>query len=148
MRHSFPETTKDVGQFHIDTLYSLAIPPTSAPVYFLARRIKESRQQNPNLLLLSSDNRHFMKQDIHPTYYPEAKISCACGKSWKSGSTKSDLDVAICSNCHPFYTGRENLVDARGRVERFAKRMEKSAQKATSRISKAPRAKKNAKKSK
>ena len=94
-----------------------------------------------------------MKQDIHPTYYPEAKISCACGKTWKSGSTKSDLDVAICSTCHPFYTGRENLVDARGRVERFAKRMEKShayrqagAQKATTRTAKAPRAKKNAKK--
>ena len=89
-----------------------------------------------------------MKQDIHPTYYPEAKISCACGKTWKSGSTKSDLNVAICSNCHPFYTGRENLVDARGRVERFAKRMEKSAQQKATTPSKAPRAKKNAKKAK
>ena len=91
-----------------------------------------------------------MKQDIHPTYYPEAKISCACGKSWKSGSTKSDLDVAICSSCHPFYTGRDNIVDARGRVERFTKRMEKSAQKVTTLTTKAktPRVKKNTKKSK
>lgn len=67
-----------------------------------------------------------MKADIHPQYYPDAKISCACGASWKGGSTKEKLEVGICSSCHPFYTGKEKILDTQGRVEKFKKRLEKA----------------------
>lgn len=63
-----------------------------------------------------------MKADIHPTYFPEAKITCACGKVFTMGSTKEKLEVEICSNCHPFYTGNEKILDAAGRVEKFKAR--------------------------
>ncbi len=68
-----------------------------------------------------------MKTDIHPKYYTNAKIKCACGKTWTIGSTAEETSVAICGNCHPFYTGQEKIVDTRGRVEKFKKRMEKSS---------------------
>jgi len=71
-----------------------------------------------------------MKQDIHPQYYPHAKIKCACGKEWTMGSTTQESSVGLCSNCHPFYTGTEKIVDTRGRVEKFKKRMEKAHSKA------------------
>ena len=67
-----------------------------------------------------------MKIDTHPQYYSEAKVKCACGNSWVTGSTKPELNVSICSNCHPFYTGQDKIVDTRGRVEKFKKRLEKS----------------------
>lgn len=70
-----------------------------------------------------------MKADIHPTYYPDAKISCACGASWKGGSTMETLEVGICSSCHPFYTGKEKILDTQGRVEKYKKRLEKAATK-------------------
>lgn len=70
-----------------------------------------------------------MKKDIHPKYYSEAKVKCACGNTFKVGSTKQELDVEICSNCHPFYTGQSKVLDTAGRVERFKKIMEKSAAK-------------------
>lgn len=66
-----------------------------------------------------------MKKNIHPAYYPKAKVKCACGKVFEVGSTKPELNVEICSQCHPFYTGKEKLVDTAGRVERFKKIMEK-----------------------
>lgn len=66
-----------------------------------------------------------MKADIHPTYYPKAKVSCACGNTFAVGSTQESLHVSICSACHPFYTGQEKIVDTQGRVDRFKKRMEK-----------------------
>lgn len=72
-----------------------------------------------------------MKEKIHPQYYPEAKVKCACGNTFKVGSTKPELSVEICSNCHPFYTGQEKIIDTAGRVERFKKMMEKSAAKRT-----------------
>ncbi|MBU1102368.1 50S ribosomal protein L31 [Patescibacteria group bacterium] len=62
-----------------------------------------------------------MKKDIHPTYYPEAVAKCACGNTFKVGSTKPELNVEICSACHPFYTGKEKLIDTAGRVERYRK---------------------------
>ncbi|MCC6934363.1 MAG: 50S ribosomal protein L31 [Candidatus Yanofskybacteria bacterium] len=68
-----------------------------------------------------------MKADIHPIYHPTAKVSCACGNSFAVGSTKEKLEVSICSACHPFYTGTEKIVDTRGRVDRFKKRLAKSA---------------------
>jgi len=69
-----------------------------------------------------------MKQDIHPKYYPDASAKCACGATFKIGSTKPEIQVEICSNCHPFYTGKEKLIDTAGRVERFKKRTEKGTQ--------------------
>lgn len=63
-----------------------------------------------------------MKKDIHPKYYPEAKVVCACGHVFKTGSTLPEINVEICSACHPFYTGKEKLIDTAGRVERFRKR--------------------------
>lgn len=65
-----------------------------------------------------------MKADIHPKYYPEAKVVCACGNSWTTGSTKAEIRVDICSNCHPFYTGEQRIVDTEGQVDRFYKRLE------------------------
>lgn len=71
-----------------------------------------------------------MRKDIHPTYYPRAKFKCACGKTWDVGSTAEETSISICANCHPFYTGQEKIVDTRGRVEKFKKRMEKAHGKA------------------
>ena len=70
-----------------------------------------------------------MKQDIHPTYFPKAKVTCACGAVFEVGSTKPELQVEICSNCHPFFTGKEKLIDTAGRVEKFKARREKAAAK-------------------
>lgn len=63
-----------------------------------------------------------MKQGIHPTYFPEAKVVCACGNRFNIGSTKPEIRVEICSNCHPFYTGKAKFVDTEGRVDRFQRR--------------------------
>ena len=63
-----------------------------------------------------------MKQDIHQTYYNNAKIVCACGVTTITGSTKEEVRVEICSSCHPFYTGEQRIVDTEGRVERLKRR--------------------------
>ena len=60
-----------------------------------------------------------MKDKIHPQYYPEAKVVCACGNEWVTGSTQEVLRIDICSACHPFYTGKLKYVDTAGRIERF-----------------------------
>lgn len=65
-----------------------------------------------------------MKKDIHPEYNKEANVTCACGNTFTVGSTASEIDVEICSNCHPFYTGVEKVVDTAGRVEKFKARRE------------------------
>jgi large subunit ribosomal protein L31 len=70
-----------------------------------------------------------MKAKIHPDYV-EATVHCACGNSWQTHSTKPDLHVEICSNCHPFFTGQQRIVDTAGRVERFNKRYEKARKRA------------------
>ncbi len=62
-----------------------------------------------------------MKQKIHPNYV-EATVTCACGNSWKTRSTKEQLHLDVCSRCHPFFTGEQRIVDTEGRVERFKKR--------------------------
>ena len=68
-----------------------------------------------------------MRPDIHPQYY-QAKVTCAsCKTEFTVGSTQPELRVDICSNCHPFYTGRQTIVDTAGQVERFQKRLERSA---------------------
>lgn len=77
-----------------------------------------------------------MKKDIHPTYYTDAKIICACGNTLTTGSTKKELHVEICSACHPFYTGKQKLVDTAGRVERFQKRLSRTKTAAKKHVSK------------
>jgi large subunit ribosomal protein L31 len=69
------------------------------------------------------------KKDIHPKYYPKARVLCACGNTFTVGSTKELLEVEICSKCHPFYTGKEKIIDTMGRVERFKKRLSKKKKK-------------------
>jgi len=66
-----------------------------------------------------------MKADIHPTYYPDAKVTCAsCGKTWSTGSTRKELRVDICSNCHPFFSGEaQRIIDIEGQVDRFYKKL-------------------------
>ena len=68
-----------------------------------------------------------MKAKIHPNYV-ESTVHCACGNSWQTHSTRPDLHVEICSNCHPFFTGQQRIVDTAGRVERFNKRFAKTAE--------------------
>ncbi|HVG96049.1 MAG TPA: 50S ribosomal protein L31 [Chloroflexota bacterium] len=63
-----------------------------------------------------------MKPEIHPNYYPTAVVTCACGNTFMTGSTRPELRVEICSNCHPFYTGQQRIVDTAGQVERFQRR--------------------------
>jgi large subunit ribosomal protein L31 len=63
-----------------------------------------------------------MKNKIHPKYYENAKVTCLCGNTFTTGSTKPEIRVEICSKCHPFYTGEQRIVDSLGRVERFKKR--------------------------
>jgi large subunit ribosomal protein L31 len=67
-----------------------------------------------------------MKQGIHPTYYPDAKVTCAsCGNTWTTGSTRKEIRVEICSNCHPFFSGEsQRIVDIEGQVDRFYKKLE------------------------
>ena len=64
-----------------------------------------------------------MKQEIHPKYYPNARIQCACGNSFMVGSVKEYIEVEICSQCHPFYTGKEKIIDTMGQVQKFRKRL-------------------------
>ena len=63
-----------------------------------------------------------MKAGIHPTYYDEARVTCSCGNSYVTGATKPELRVEICSQCHPFFTGEQRIVDTEGRVERLMRR--------------------------
>ena len=87
-----------------------------------------------------------MKKDIHPKYYKKAKITCACGNVVETGSTQESIQVELCSNCHPFYTGKQKLVDTARRVDKFKKRAEKTTKIASTRTGKkAKRAKRNAK---
>jgi large subunit ribosomal protein L31 len=62
-----------------------------------------------------------MKKEIHPKY-GKATVKCACGNTFETGSVKDDIRVEICSNCHPFYTGKQKLVDSGGRVDKFKKK--------------------------
>jgi large subunit ribosomal protein L31 len=68
-----------------------------------------------------------MKTDVHPAYFPAATIRCACGTIHTLGSTVESMQVELCSNCHPFYTGKQKLVDTAGRVDRYKRLAEKKA---------------------
>jgi large subunit ribosomal protein L31 len=63
-----------------------------------------------------------VKDKIHPTYYTDAKVICACGNTFTTGSTQKELKVEVCSKCHPFFTGERRMMDTTGRVERFKRR--------------------------
>ncbi len=66
-----------------------------------------------------------MKADIHPKYFEHSKVNCACGESFEIGSTKEMIETEVCFKCHPFYTGKEKVIDTAGRVEKFKKRLAK-----------------------
>ena len=82
-----------------------------------------------------------VREGIHPKYY-DVDARCACGATWKTRSTKKELHLEICANCHPFFTGKQKLIDTEGRVERFTKKF--GAQTAESRKKAAKAAKKPA----
>lgn len=65
-----------------------------------------------------------MKSEIHPEYYPEARVVCACGNTFTVGATVPEISTEVCSACHPFFTGEQRIVDTAGQVERFMKRLE------------------------
>jgi large subunit ribosomal protein L31 len=65
-----------------------------------------------------------MKEEIHPTYYPDALVICACGNTWRTGSTQKEIHTDVCSNCHPFFTGEQRIVDTEGQVDRFYKKLQ------------------------
>ncbi len=65
-----------------------------------------------------------MREKIHPQYYTNAKVTCACGNSWETGSTVESITTDVCSKCHPFYTGEQRIVDTEGQVDRFYKRLQ------------------------
>jgi large subunit ribosomal protein L31 len=64
-----------------------------------------------------------MKEGIHPEYYPEAVVRCACGNTWTTGSPVLEVRTDVCSACHPFFTGEQRIVDSEGRVDRFYRRL-------------------------
>ena len=68
-----------------------------------------------------------MKKGIHPEYYPDAEVICACGNTFTTGATKEVIRTDVCSACHPFFTGEQRIVDTAGQVERFMRRLEKMA---------------------
>lgn len=65
-----------------------------------------------------------MRENIHPTYYPQAKVTCACGNTWTTGSTQEEIYTDVCSECHPFFTGEQRIVDTEGQVDRFYKKLQ------------------------
>jgi large subunit ribosomal protein L31 len=65
-----------------------------------------------------------VKPGIHPKYYPNAQVICACGNTWTTGSTVEVIHTDVCSNCHPFYTGEQRIVDTEGQVDRFYRKLE------------------------
>jgi len=74
-----------------------------------------------------------MKNEIHPKYYTDTKVSCVCGNTFTTGSTEPEIKVELCSACHPFYTGKQKLVDTARRVEKFSAKTATSAKVATER---------------
>ena len=66
-----------------------------------------------------------MRKGIHPKYYPNAQVICSCGNTWTTGSTREVIRTDVCSNCHPFFTGEQRIVDTAGQVDRFMKRLDR-----------------------
>ena len=80
-----------------------------------------------------------MKTNLHPQYYPNAKVVCACGNTFTVGSTVPEIHTEICSNCHPFYTGKQKLLDTTGTVDRFEQRRKLAAKVQAVKTAKKPR---------
>lgn len=87
-----------------------------------------------------------MKKEIHPTYYPDARVTCACGNNFITGATVKEIQVELCSACHPFYTGKQKLVDTARRVEKFQAKVKARDAKTDRKGKKAKRAKRAASK--
>ncbi|MDI3496035.1 MAG: large subunit ribosomal protein [Patescibacteria group bacterium] len=89
-----------------------------------------------------------MKKDIHPQYYTDCKVSCVCGNTFITGSTEKEIKVELCSLCHPFYTGKQKLVDSAHRVEKFAAKVKAKEKNKTvgKKVKRAKRAEERAKK--
>jgi large subunit ribosomal protein L31 len=68
-----------------------------------------------------------MKEGIHPKYFPNAKVTCSCGNTWTTGSTRATIHTDVCYKCHPFFTGEQRIVDTEGQVERFVKKLDARA---------------------
>jgi large subunit ribosomal protein L31 len=83
-----------------------------------------------------------MKKDIHPKYYPNCKVTCVCGNTFLTGSTEPEIKVELCSACHPFYTGKQKLVDTARRVEKFEAKVK--AQDSVSKVKKGKKVKRAA----
>jgi large subunit ribosomal protein L31 len=80
-----------------------------------------------------------MKVSIHPQFYSTAKVTCACGNVFMTGSILEQLHTEICSNCHPFYTGKQKLIDTEGRVDKFKQKLAKAAATKATAVVKKPR---------
>lgn len=65
-----------------------------------------------------------MKEEIHPAFFPQATVTCACGNTWQTGSTVESIQTDVCSKCHPFFTGEQRIVDTEGQVDRFYKKLQ------------------------
>lgn len=78
-------------------------------------------KKNKSLKAISAEKAtaSFMKKDIHPKYHTDCKVSCVCGNTFTTGSTEPEIKVELCSACHPFYTGKQKLVDSARRVEKY-----------------------------
>jgi len=90
-----------------------------------------------------------MKKEVHPKYYSDCKVSCVCGNTFTTGSTEPAIKVELCSACHPFYTGKQKLVDTARRVEKFEAKItakEKNSDKKGKKVKRAERAEVRAKK--
>jgi len=77
-----------------------------------------------------------MKTAIHPTYYSDCQVSCACGNKFVTGSTLPKIDVEVCSKCHPFFTGQQKFVDIKGRIDKFKEKQAKGASYKTAKAAK------------
>ncbi len=86
-----------------------------------------------------------MKANIHPNYNTAVKVTCTCGNTFTTGSTVDAIDTEICSNCHPFYTGKQKILDTTGNVDRFKKRMEAGSKATAEKKEKKPRKARGAK---
>jgi len=83
-----------------------------------------------------------MKQAIHPKYFDECQVSCACGNKFTTGSTMEKIEVDVCSQCHPFFTGQQKFVDVKGRIDKFKQKVEQGKIYTANKAKKAATAKK------
>ena len=111
--------------------------------WYFRRKVDRSPPTTSGPARIRPQRTRIMKAGIHPEYH-EVTVHCACGATWKTRSTKKDLHLEICSSCHPFFTGRQKLIDTEGRVDRFTKKF--GAQTVEARKAAAKEAKAKAKK--